>query len=82
MTARKGLLWTLHLVLALVFQFRVWISFAWLFFGLAVCLPGDRWWLWTLGFVGIAVVEGAIYSLIHGGPLDPRRLSPGGNFHE
>jgi hypothetical protein len=81
MSLKKGTLWTLYVALSLVFEFRVWISFAWLILGLAVCLP-DRWWLWTVGFVSIAVVEGAIYALLNGGPLDPRRLCPDGNFAE
>ena len=79
MSAEKGMLWALHLVVALVFQLRALIIWAWAIFGLAVCLP-DRWWLWPAGFVVLMVLEGIAYVLLTGGPLDPRRLSPSGNF--
>jgi hypothetical protein len=78
-SAKKGLLWTLHLALSLVFQFRAVVIWSWTIFGLAVCLP-DRWWLWPVGFVLLMVLEGVAYVLLNGGPLDPRRLSPSGNF--
>lgn len=79
MSARKGLLWTMHVVLSLVFQFRALIIWAWALFGLALCLP-DHWELWPVGFVALMAIETAIWMLLHGGPLDPRRLSPNGNF--
>lgn len=81
MSAKKGMLWTLAVVLSLVFQFRPIVIWAWAIFGLAVCLP-ERWWLWPAGFVLLMVIEAAIWMLLNGGPLDPRRLSPGGNFAE
>jgi len=81
MAARKGMLWALHLVVALIFQFRAVVIWSWAIFGLAVCLP-DRWWLWTVGFVLLMLSEGIAYVLLNGGPLDPRRLSPNGNFAE
>jgi len=78
-SARKGLLWTLHLALSLVFHFRAVVIGGWALFGLAVCLL-DRWWIWPLGFVVLLALETAAYMLLTGGPLDPRRLSPNGNF--
>lgn len=81
MAARKGMLWTLHMVVALIFQFRSIVIWSWAIFGLAVCLP-DRWWLWPGGFLVLLALETAAYMLLNGGPLDPRRLSPNGNFAE
>lgn len=79
MSAKKGLLWTMHVVLSLVFQFRAVTIWAWAIFGLAVCLP-DRWWLWPAGFVLLMLLEGAAHVMLNGGPLDPRRLAPNDNF--
>lgn len=79
MAARKGMLWTLHMVVALIFQFRSIVIWSWAIFGLAVCLP-DRWWIWPAGFVLLMLLEGAAHVMLNGGPLDPRRLSPSGNF--
>lgn len=79
MSAKKGFLWTLHLVVALVFQFRALIIAGWGFFGLALCLP-DHWQLWTAGFLALLALETSAYMLLNGGPLDPRRLAPNGNF--
>lgn len=79
MAAKKGLLWVLHLVVALLFQLRAFVISAWALFGLAVCLP-DHWQLWTAGFLVLLALETGAYMLLHGGPLDPRQLAPGGNF--
>jgi hypothetical protein len=79
MSAKKGFLWTLHVLVALIFQFRAVVIWAWAIFGLALCLP-DHWELWPVGFVVLMALEAAAYMLLNGGPLDPRRLSPGGNF--
>lgn len=74
MSAKKGILWTLHLVVALIFQLRALVIAGWGFFGLAVCLP-DHWELWTVGFLVLLALETGAYMLLNGGPLDPRRLA-------
>jgi hypothetical protein len=80
MGAKKGILWTLHLVVALVFQLRGFVIAGWGFFGLALCLP-DRWEMWTAGFLVLLALETSAYMLLHGGPLDPKRLAgAGANF--
>ena len=79
MSAKKGFLWSIHLVVALVFQLRGFVIAAWGFFGLAVCLP-DHWELWPVGFVALMALEAGFWMLLNGGPLDPRRLAPGGNL--
>lgn len=80
MSAKKGLLWALHMIVAILFQFRALLIAGWGFFGLAVCLP-DRWELWLVGFLVLLAMETGAYMLLHGGPLDPRRLSGvGANF--
>jgi hypothetical protein len=80
-SAKKGLLWSMHLLVAMIFQFRAVVIWSWALFGMAVCLP-DRWWLWPVGFVALMALEAAIWMLLNGGPLDPKRLSPNGNFAE
>lgn len=82
MSAKKGMLWTLHMIVAILFQFRALIIGSWALFGLALCLPHDRWWLWPVGFVALMALEAGFWMLLNGGPLDPRRLSPNGNFAE
>ncbi len=79
MAAKKGVLGVLRVVVALIFQFRSIVIWAWAIFGLAVCLP-DRWWLWPVGFLALLALETGFWMLLHGGPLDPRRLAPNGNF--
>lgn len=77
MGAKKGILWALHLVVALVFQLRALFIAAWALFGLALCLP-DHWQLWTAGFLVLLAMETGAYMLLHGGPLDPRQLAGAG----
>lgn len=74
MSAKKGFLWTLHVLVALIFQLRGFVIAAWGFFGLALCLPG-HWELWTAGFLVLLGLETAACMLLNGGPLDPRRLA-------
>ena len=84
MSLKKGMLWALHLMVSLIFEFRSVFILGWLFLGLGVvgAVGVEHWWIWPAGFVLLMLLEGAAHVMLNGGPLDPRRLSPNGNFAE
>lgn len=80
MSAKKGLLWVLYVVLAFFAEIRWIVWVAWLYIGIGI-VGAEHWWLWPAGFVALAFVDAALRGLLNG-PLDPKRLSPNGNFAE
>jgi len=80
MSLKKSVLWGLYIVLSLFAEVR-WIAWVlWLCIGIGL-VGAKYWWLWPAGFISLAFVDAALRGLLNG-PLDPRRLSPNGNFAE